>query len=204
MPFLLKMSDRRLAAAILRASPPKLPPLAAAKFFALFSLAALATGCAARQAVKPPTPPTPGQAAAVAPAPRIQPVSLTPAPSVRSLPTTPSDIPPAPTPRSPHSAQVAEKLDSAFRVESIGPDFLLASKKTTTPARTPSLFEQSILLGKIRSALPRPAPASLKNGVATVSIPSQTPPGTAAVAIAKILALDGVNSVRAEFPSTPQ
>ncbi|MFM8365347.1 MAG: hypothetical protein ACKOAS_09380 [Verrucomicrobiota bacterium] len=86
------------------------------------------------------------------------------------------------------------------------PDSLRVSKKNSPPAPTPSLFEESILLGKIRGVFAPAAsrsarPASLKNGVASLTIAPSTPPGTAALAIAKILALDGVNEVRAVFPS---
>jgi hypothetical protein len=213
MPFLLEMSDRRLAAAFFRASPPKLPPLAAAKSLACLALGVLTVGCASRQATAPPKPmDKPSTAIAFLPtAPRPTPAPSAPPPPPRQTSPAPESLTP-PRPRSGHSAEVAGKLDSAFVVESIGQDFLLVSKKTSAPARTPSLFEQSILLGKIRgtltSASPRSAQlaqsASLKNGLATISIPSSTPAGTAAVAIAKILALDGVTSVRANFPPSAQ
>ena len=174
----------------------------------------LVSGCATRKAA------TSAQA-------QVKPVAATaaalvvptasPAPSLRKPPTLQSTSPAPesltpPRPRSPHSAQVAGKLDSAFVVESPEPDSLLVSKKNSAAARTPSLFEQSILLGKIRGTLTSSSPrsahlaqsASLKNGLATISIPSSTPAGTAAVAIAKILALDGVTTVRADFPPSAQ
>ena len=175
---------------------------------ACLALVSLATGCASRQAAPPgpeihpsaPIAPHP-VAPRHSPAPTIPPRAAHPTPSPESLA--------PPRAGSPRSALVAGKLDSAFVVESRGRDFLLVSKKTSAPARTPSLFEQSILLGKIRGTLASASPrspqlaqsASLKSGLATVSIPSATPPGTAALAIAKILALDGVDKVRAEFPS---
>lgn len=185
---------------------------ASGSVFLSAALCLVLTGCAAG----PPLPPArlPGKSAAVQPLPTIIALPsprLAPAPPpANPLPPRPADSSP-PTSRVTRSAQVAEKLDSAFLVESLAPDSLLVSKKTTA-ARTPSLFEQSILLGKIRSTLtsanPRSAPlaasASLQKGIATFPIAPSTPPGAAAVAIAKILALDGVHSVRADFPPAAQ
>jgi hypothetical protein len=103
------------------------------------------------------------------------------------------------------AAFVSEKLSTSFQVVLDSPDSLRVSKKNSPPAPAPSLFEESILLGKIRGVLApaasRPSrPASFKNGVASVTIAPTTSPGTAALAIAKILSLDGVNEVHAVFP----
>jgi hypothetical protein len=100
-------------------------------------------------------------------------------------------------------AVVSEKLVASFEVVNDAPNSLRVSKKNSPPSPAPSLFEESILLGKIRGVLSPSAsrPATFKNGVANVTIPSTAAPGTAALAIAKILALDGVNEVRADFPS---
>lgn len=211
MPFLLKMSDRRLAAAFFRASPPKLPPLAAPKIFAFMAICGFATGCTTRQAIKPDlSTQIPAPVASISSGPLTPPAAISPTPR-RETKLPPPPAPSRPTPSS-RAAEVAEKLDSAFLVASTEPDLLIVSKKTAPPERNPSLFEQSILLGQIRGTLTSTAPrsahlaasASLKRGVATVAIDPSTTPGTAAVAIAKILALDGVHSVRADFQSAAE
>jgi hypothetical protein len=145
------------------------------------------------------------------------PTSSLPAPAPAK--NTPSELPSPnqanltpPQPLTSPSARFAEKLGSTFQIVSIDSESLLVSKKNSTPARTSSLFEESILLGKIRSALTSTAPhsaplaksASLKNGLATVPISPSTPPGTAAVTIAKILALDGITAARVKFQPPAQ
>ncbi len=178
-------------------------PVARARL-AVFCFAILLSGCAGRQNRPPAEPvsiPTPVAGAAFLPTASkpVQPTAV-PSPSPNLRPSRP-----LPVPRS-AAAAVSDKLNTSFDVVQDTPDSLRVSKKNSPPAPSPSLFEESILLGKIRGALSPAAsrgsrPATFSRGVASVSIPSATAPGTAALAIAKILALDGVNEVRAEFPS---
>ena len=174
--------------------------------FALASiLAASLSGCATRQAAKSPPPPIPPPPPAI-----VLPVSATPAGprsisiSQPSTPALPSKKPPTP------AAIVSEKLADSFEVLADSADSLRVSKKNSPPTQRPSLFEESILLGKIRGVLAPSASrssrtahaATFKNGIAAIAIPPSTQPGTAALAIAKILSLGGVNEVHASFPST--
>jgi len=170
----------------------------------LFNL--VLTGCAARQDRIPSKPfsPRPPSIASALPVP-ITPVEPNPALVIEQpSPARSSAVPPKSRPS--NLAVVSEKLSTSFDVVPESPDSLRVSKKNPAPVAAPSLFEESILLGKIRGVL-APAssrssrPASFKNGVASFTIAPNTSPGAAALAIAKILALDGVNEVRAVFPS---
>lgn len=101
------------------------------------------------------------------------------------------------------SAQVGERLRSSFEVEEI--DFRnISIRKSPSQASVPSLFEEAIILGKLRAFLKSSASSANQsvtyhNGTATVSLPPRINSGTASVLIAKMLSLDGVNEVRAEF-----
>jgi hypothetical protein len=101
------------------------------------------------------------------------------------------------------SAQVGERLRSSFEVADIDGESIRV-RKSTAQAATPSLFEEAIILGKLRSFL-KLSSASAKqsvtfhNGTATVSLSPKINSGTASVLIAKMLSLDGVNEVRAGF-----
>ena len=101
------------------------------------------------------------------------------------------------------SAQVGERLRSSFEVADIDGESIRV-RKSSDQATAPSLFEEAIILGKLRSFL-KLSSASAKqsvtfhNGTATVSLSPKINSGTASVLIAKMLSLDGVNEVRAGF-----
>jgi hypothetical protein len=99
--------------------------------------------------------------------------------------------------------QVSERLRSSFAVTEIDGKSIRVRKSTAETA-APSLFEEAIILGKLRSFLklavaPANRTVTFHNGTATVSFPPKINSGTASVLIAKMLSLDGVNEVRAGF-----
>ena len=101
------------------------------------------------------------------------------------------------------SAQVGERLRSSFEVADIDGESIRV-RKSSAQAAAPSLFEEAIILGKLRAFL-KSSNSSAKqsvtfhNGTATVSLSPKINSGTASVLIAKMLSLDGVNEVRAGF-----
>jgi len=133
---------------------------------------------------------------------------------VKSTSTRKPSTPPAPTEKthpalpSPRSQTLAEqvsiRLGSSFAVKPEGSDALWIEKATAGVA-APSLFEEAIILGKLRAILNSSAPAganasvSFQAGKAAVSLPQSINSGTASVLIAKMLSLDGVNELRADF-----
>jgi len=96
------------------------------------------------------------------------------------------------------------RLGSSFAVKPEGSD-ALRIEKAPVGAAAPSLFEEAIILGKLRAILKSSAPAgsnssvSFQAGMAAVSLPQSINSGTASVLIAKMLSLDGVNELRADF-----
>jgi hypothetical protein len=96
--------------------------------------------------------------------------------------------------------QVGARLRSSFDVEIEGADTLLVGKASAS-SEMPSLFEESIILAKLRAFLKSStAPntsVSFHNGQATLTLPTTINSGSASVLIAKMLSLDGVNVVRA-------
>ena len=116
----------------------------------------------------------------------------------RPTPPPPSTAPPA---RADSTAvQVAQQLGSSFEVSFSGEDRLGVRKPNRRPGPAASLFEEAILLGKVRGALKTPGTrATIKGGVALLSFPAATNPGSASVVIAKTLALEGVEEVQAAF-----
>ena len=133
---------------------------------------------------------------------------------VKSTSTRKPSTPPAPTeetrptlppPRSQTlPEQVSIRLRSSFAVKPEGSD-ALRIEKAPTGAAAPSLFEEAIILGKLRAILKLSAPAgskasvSFQAGKAAVSLPQSINSGTASVLIATMLSLDGVNELRADF-----
>jgi hypothetical protein len=106
------------------------------------------------------------------------------------------------------TTQVGSRLRSSFDVKIEGTDTLWVRKASTSTAM-PSLFEEAIILGKLRAFLKSAtatAPntsVSFHNGQATVTLPSTINSGTASVLIAKMLSLEGMNVVRAIFSKEP-
>lgn len=98
---------------------------------------------------------------------------------------------------------VARNLGPGFSILSRTPTALRVARIPLSTRPAPSLFEESILLGKIRAALKTSAAskASFKNGAARISLPDDTEPATAAAILEKLFSIDGVNEVRANFPN---
>jgi len=100
--------------------------------------------------------------------------------------------------------QVGARLRSSLDVKIEGPDTLWVRKPSASSAM-PSLFEEAIILGKLRAFLKSATAAapnrsvSFHNGQATVPLPLTISSGTASVLIARMLSLDGVSVVRAVF-----
>jgi hypothetical protein len=120
-----------------------------------------------------------------------------PAPTEKTRPALP------PAPPQTLEEQVSEHLRSSFEVTDIDGKSMRVGKSTAKTA-APSLFEEAIILGKLRSflklaAAPANQTVTFHNGTATVSFPPKINSGTASVLIAKMLSLDGVNEVRAGF-----
>jgi hypothetical protein len=108
-----------------------------------------------------------------------------------------------PTQSQPLSLQVSERLRSSFEVTDIDGKSIRV-RKSTAQSAVPSLFEEAIILGKLRAFLKSSSASenqsvSFHNGTATVSLSPKINSGTASVLIAKMLSLDGVNEVRAGF-----
>jgi hypothetical protein len=104
--------------------------------------------------------------------------------------------------------QVGTRLRSSLDVKIEGPDTLWARKPSASSAM-PSLFEEAIILGKLRAFLKSAVVTTpntsvlFHNGQATLALPSTINSGTASVLIARMLSLDGVNAVRAIFGKQP-
>lgn len=129
-------------------------------------------------------------------------VPRTPKPTVPSARQEQPDsvLPPRPQPL---STQVGERLRSSFEVADIDGESIRV-RKSSAQATAPSLFEEAILLGKLRAFLKLSTASAnqsvtFHNGTATVSLSPKINSGTASVLIAKMLSLDGVNEVRADF-----
>jgi hypothetical protein len=94
-------------------------------------------------------------------------------------------------------------LRSSFEVADIDGESIRV-RKSSAQAAVPSLFEEAIILGKLRAFLKSSTASAnqsvtFHNGTATVSLSPKINSGTASVLIAKMLSLDGVNEVRAGF-----
>jgi hypothetical protein len=99
--------------------------------------------------------------------------------------------------------QVSERLRSSFEVADVDGESIRV-RKSSAQAAAPSLFEEAIILGKLRAFLKSSNSSAkqsvtFRNGTATVSLSPKINSGTASVLIAKMLLLDGVNEVRAGF-----
>jgi len=90
----------------------------------------------------------------------------------------------------------------------LDPRSLDIRRANQNPEFKPSLFEQSIILAKVRSLLnaaisgyPRMrADATLRNAMARIVFRGDVVPGAAAQAISGILSIGGVDQVSATFP----
>jgi hypothetical protein len=174
-------------------------------------VAVLLSGCATRQACI--TPLDSPVAATTKAASATRDVLPTSQPSTESLPTgsRPPVFPVSPRPpsESQKTSLAAEFLRKDFEVSLLGSSSLRVSPKNRTARRLPALFEESILLGKIRAVLQSANPpsrrtassASFQGGIATISFDRDIAPKTAAAAVSRMISLDGVNEVRANFPN---
>jgi len=168
-------------------------------------LALIAGGCSTSTSLHSPS---------QAPSDKPAPVSQTMLPPDRPLTKTltgskpsPSRIPaPVRRPRvATTSEEVAGRLGGSFSVLFENPETLLIRRADRAPVPPPALFEEAILLGQIRATLNAAtlkapdAKVTFHNGSAAMGFPHDVNPGTACVVIAKILALEGVNEVRARF-----
>ncbi len=113
----------------------------------------------------------------------------------------PDSVPP--TQSQPLTLQIGERLRSSFEVTDIDGESIRV-RKSSAQAAAPSLFEEAIILGKLRAFLKSSTASAnqsvtFHNGTATVSFSPKINSGTASVLIAKMLSLDGVNEVRAGF-----
>ena len=108
----------------------------------------------------------------------------------------------------PPAACVAEKLKPTFSVNMPDDRSLDVRRANRNPEFKPSLFEQSIILAKVRNCLnaamgryPRmSAEATLKNAIARLAFRGDVAPDAAAQAISGILSIGGVAQVSATFP----
>ena len=105
-------------------------------------------------------------------------------------------------------ASIASKLKPAFSINMLDPRSLDVRRTNRNPEFKPSLFEQSIILAKVRSFLnaaiceyPRmSADATLRNATARVVFRGDVVPDAATQAISGILSIGGVDQVNATFP----
>ncbi len=102
------------------------------------------------------------------------------------------------------SEQIGARLQGSFEVKTLDKGTLQVSKSSAQKSSA-SLFEEAIIVGKLRSFLKSSATANTQQsvtfqaGVATVNFLEDVNPGSVSVLIAKMLSLDGVNEVRAIF-----
>lgn len=102
------------------------------------------------------------------------------------------------------SEQVGNSLRASFEVKTPDKNSLQVLKPSAAKSSS-SLFEESIILGRLRSFLKSSATTTthpsvvFHAGVATVNFSSEVNSASASVLIAKMLSLDGVNEVRAVF-----
>ena len=104
---------------------------------------------------------------------------------------------------------VATSLSSSYQILNAGPDFLSVCRSPRAAKIKSSLFEEAIVLAKIRSVLKQELPKKTTNsnevqfyeGAAAISLHADTPVIAATSAIVRILGISGVNRVDANFPS---
>jgi len=102
------------------------------------------------------------------------------------------------------SEQVGTSLLVSFEVKTLDKRTLQVLKPSAARSST-SLFEESIILGRLRSFLKSSTTATMDpsvvfySGVATVNFSGEINSASASVLIAKMLSVDGVNEVRAVF-----
>ena len=116
-----------------------------------------------------------------------------------------------PVPPSSTASLVATSLGSSYQILNTGTDFLSVCRSPRAAKINSSLFEEAIVLAKIRSALKQELLKRKANSnevqfheeAAAISFHSDTPVKEATSAIVRILGISGVNRVNATFPSPP-
>ena len=169
---------------------------------ATFFLCVLVSAC---QTKRPATQEVVGRSA-VTVAPKALQGLESPSTQRASIPTSPVEQAlPALPPKPPTLAeQVALRLRTAFAIN-LEHSNALRVEGSPRSADSPSLFEEAIILGKLRAilkssaAVGSSASVSFQGGTATVFLPASTNSGTASVLIAKMLSLEGVNELRVDF-----
>ena len=126
-------------------------------------------------------------------------------------PTLTSASKPASPPVPPNSTAslVATSLGLSYQILNAGADFVSVCRSPREAKIKSSLFEEAIVLAKIRSALKQELSKRRANsnevqfheGAAAISFHSDTPVKEATSAIVRILGISGVNRVDASFPS---
>lgn len=126
-------------------------------------------------------------------------------------PTLTSASKPASPPVPPNSTAslVATSLGLSYQILNAGADFVSICRSPRAAKIKSSLFEEAIVLAKIRSALKQELSKRRSNsnevqfhdGAAAISFRSDTPVKEATSAIVRILGISGVNRVDASFPS---
>ena len=126
-------------------------------------------------------------------------------------PTLTSASKPASPPVPPNSTAslVATSLGSSYQILNTGADFVSVCRSPRAAKIKSSLFEEAIVLAKIRSALKQELSKRRANsnevqfheGAAAISFHSDTPVKEATSVIVRILGISGVNRVDASFPS---
>ena len=126
-------------------------------------------------------------------------------------PTLTSASKPASPPVPPNSTAslVATSLGLSYQILNAGADFVSICRSPRAAKIKSSLFEEAIVLAKIRSALKQELSKRRANsnevqfhdGAAAISFHSNTPVKEATSAIVRILGISGVNRVDASFPS---
>jgi len=114
-----------------------------------------------------------------------------------------------PVPPNSTASLVATSLGSSYQILNNGPDLLSVCRSPRATKIRSSLFEEAIVLAKIRSVLKQEFPKKTANsnevqfheGAAAISFHSDTPVKAATSAIVRILGISGVNRVDARFPS---
>ena len=126
-------------------------------------------------------------------------------------PTLTSASKPASPPVPPNSTAslVATSLGLSYQILNAGADFVSICRSPRAAKIKSSLFEEAIVLAKIRSALKQELSKRRANsnevqfheGAAAISFHSDTPVKEATSAIVRTLGISGVNRVDASFPS---
>ena len=104
---------------------------------------------------------------------------------------------------------VATSLGLSYQILNTGADFLSVCRSPRAAKIKSSLFEEAIVLAKIRSVLKQEFPKKTANsnevqfyeGAAAIAFLSDTPVKPTTSAIVRILGISGVNRVDARFPS---